>query len=452
MTVRGLINTTLALVLAGNAAFAWAEALPRLRVPMQEAKLANGLRVILVEDRTAPIVTVALTYDVGAANEQLGRTGFAHLFEHLMFQGSQRVPAGEHIKLIERYGGNANAMTGTDWTFYFEGVPANQLDLALFLEGDRLRSLNISQENLAREIEVVKEERRMRIDNQAYRKSAFVLEDLLYDSFAYKHEGVGSMADLGAASLEDVRAFFNTYYRASNVVLVLVGDFDRATALAKVKRYFGDLPRLPDPLQADRTEPAQTSERRQVVHDALAPLPQLNVAFKAVSGADDDYYALAVLSSALQEGHSSRLYEALVKQQQLATEVGGTMEERRVAGALKITAGPRDEKSIDAVEQGIYREIERLQREPVADWEMEKAKNLIAAAYLDRMHRGVLRGLVIGSNVVDFGDAERTNTYLDRIAAVTKDDVQRVANAHLRKGNRTVLVTLPAPATAEGAK
>ncbi|MGH8236090.1 MAG: M16 family metallopeptidase [Steroidobacteraceae bacterium] len=445
-------QAAVALSLAAIALPGWAAALPRLNVDMHEAKLENGLRVILVEDRTAPIITVAMMYDVGSANEQEGRSGFAHLFEHLMFQGSEHVKAGEHMNLIERYGGNANATTNTDWTFYFEGVPANQLDLVLFLESDRLRSLNISEANLKREIEVVKEERRMRVDNQPYRRGAFALEDLLYDSFAYGHEGVGSMADLDAATLQDVQSFFDTYYRPSNAVLILVGDFENAAALAKVRNYFGPLPTQPVPAPADRTEPSQSKDRRAVMHDQLAPLPRLDIAFKAVPGAHDDYFALTVLSSVLQEGRSSRLYEALVKQQEIATDVRGTMDERRGVGALKTTAMPRDDSSIDAAEQGIYREIERLQREPVADWEMEKAKNQLAAQYLSSLQRGVLRALVIGATVVDFGDVNRINTYLDRIAAVTKDDIQRVAKTHLREGNRTVLVTLPAAAAGEGAK
>jgi len=417
--------------------------LPRVTIEMERARLANGMRVVLVEDHTAPVITVGLAYDVGSANEHEGRTGFAHLFEHLMFQGSENVEPGQHSILIDRYGGVANATTGTDWTFYFETVPANQLDLALFLESDRLRSLNISQKNLDKEKEVVKEERRMRVDNQPYRRSAFVLEDLIYDSFAYSHDGVGSMADLGAASLSDVRAFFDQYYRASNLVLVLIGDFAAKPALAKVEKYFGTLPDRPAPPQADRTEPPQQQDRRQIVEDPLAPLPQLIVAFKTIPGSHADYFALDVLLAVLQGGDSSRLNEELVKRRELVTGLTGNNEERRGAGKLSVTAVVRANNTIDEVESAIYREIERLQKEPIADWELDKARNSIAAAYLDRLHRSVMRNIFIGAYAVDFDDPQRINAYLDRIAAVTKQDVQRVANAHLRAGNRTVVVTMP---------
>jgi len=402
------------------------EALPRLRLDLQETRLQNGLRVITVEDHRVPIVSVVQVFNVGAADEQPGRTGFAHLFEHLMFQGSQNVGPGEHIKLVENRGGFSNATTNTDWTAYFDSVPANQLDFALFLNADRLRSLKISEENLAKEREVVKEERRLRIDNQPYRKSGFMLDELLYDSFAYRHDGVGSMADLAAASLADVRRFFDTYYTPGNLVLVIVGDFDRKTALRKVQQYFGALPSRPAPPTADRTEPTQTAPRRRTVEDPLAPLPQLSIAFK-------------------EEGHSSRIYQALVPIG-LASDVGGRMDERRGAGALYMAATLQSADRAAEAEQTIYREIERLQQEPAAAWEIEKAKSSLATTYLDHLNRGMLRGFVIGQFTVDFGDPARINTYLDRIAAVTADDVRRVANTHLRPGNRTTLLTLPKPA------
>lgn len=432
-----------ALGLHANAATDDGAVLPRPNIKIEHATLANGLRVLAVEDRSAPVITLALTYDVGGASERIGHTGFAHLFEHLMFQGSDNVAPGQHLSLIEEYGGTANATTDTDWTFYFESVPANQLDLALFLEADRLRSLHISAQNLAKEKEVVKEERRMRIDNQPYRKSFFELLGLMYDSFAYSHDAVGSMKDLEAASLEDVRTFFDTYYRASNVVLVLIGDFHTPEVMGKVERYFGDLPKRTKPPAADRTEPRQQADRRRVVTDPLAPLPKLNIAFKAVPGNDPDYFALTVLSAVLQEGYSSRLHEELVKRRELATALAGSMDERRGAGALSIEATVRSQEAVSAAEDTIYEQIERLQHESIEDWELEKAKNSIAMRYLNNLQRSVMRAIFIGVYAVDFNDPERINTYLDRIAAVSKQDVQRVANTHLRKGNRTVVVTLP---------
>ncbi len=417
--------------------------LPRLHIHVEQAMLENGLHLLTVEDHSTPVVSLVLVYNVGAANEHPGRTGFAHLFEHLMFQGSQNVTPGQHLRLIETYGGMSNATTGDDWTAFFDSVPANQLDLALFLNSDRLRSLQVTQENLTKEKEVVKEERRMRIDNQAYRKSGILLTGLLYDSFAYSHDGVGSMEDISAASLGDIKAFFNTYYTASNLTMVLVGDFQTAEVRGKVAKYFGDLPTRPQPPPADRTEPPQKAQRRKVVEDPLAPLPQLSLAFKAVPGIDPDFFALRVLCAVLQDGHSSRLYEALVKQGQLTSDVSGVVNERRGAGAMLLEMTLRPASHVEEVERIIYQQIARLQKEPIAAWELEKAKSALATAYINSLDRSVLRALTIARDAVDFNDPNRINSYLDSLASVTAKDVQRVANTYLRTTNRTVIVTLP---------
>ncbi len=421
---------------------------PRLRIAFDDVTLANGLRLITIEDRRAPIVTLAMMVDVGSANEQPGRTGFAHLFEHLMFQGSANVDAGQHSILIANYGGQSNAMTSTDWTFYFDNVPTNQVDLTLFLNADRMRSLAISAESFAREKEVVKEERRMRVDNQPYRRSAFALNELMYDSFAYGHEGIGSMADLDASSLDDIRRFFDTYYTAGNTVLVLIGDIDTATARQKVVKYFGALLPRPAPPAADRTEPRQTTPRRQTVVDVLAPAPRVSLAFKTVPGNHPDYFALRVLLAVLQSGHSSRLYEPLVNQG-LATSISGSLDETRGAGGFYLTADLQPGVDSGSAERAIYGEIERLQDRKIEDWELQKARSLIGAEILGDLHRGLIRALYIASSTVDFDDPQRINTYLDRIGAVTQEDVQRVAREHLRVGNRTVVVTMPKTA-AEG--
>lgn len=443
---RALLAALLALPTAGALAGlqpASAESPPRVEIPIQQRELDNGLKVILVEDPTAPIVTVGLMYDVGSANEQEGRTGFAHLFEHLMFQGSRNVAPGEHLKIVDRYGGQANATTGTDWTYYFQTVPSNQLDLALFLEADRLHSLDISEENLRKEIEVVKEERRLRFDNEAYGNSRMQIEELVYDSFAYSHDGVGSLADLEAASLADVHAFFDRYYRASNLVLLLIGDLQADAAMERVRHYLGDLPRRAKPAQADRTEPPQREARRRVVEDPLAPLPQLRFAYKAVPGDDPDFFALSVLSAVLQDGRSSRLHQALVQQRELATSVRGGMDDRRGPGALGIAVIVRSNEGVEEVEREVAAQIRRLQDEPVAEWELAKARNSIAAQFVASLARGVIRSFHIGAYTLDYGDPQRVNRYLDRIWEVTAQDVQRVARTHLRDDNLSELVTMP---------
>src|SRR5437016_10867759 len=297
-------------------------------VTYKETKLKNGLRVITVEDHSAPVIAIDITYNVGSRNERQGRTGFEHLFEHMMFKGSENVGTGEHFYLVFNNGGTMNGTTNEDRTTYFEAMPSNQLDLALFLEADRMRSLVINKANLDNQRNAVQEERRLGVDNQPYGQSSEVQQGLIYDNFAYKHTVIGSMEDLNAATVEDVASFFKMYYAPNNAVLVLVGDFKTADALKKIKQSFESIPRQPDPPAVDMTEPAQTAERRATVEDALARLPQVDIGFKAVPGNTADFYALQVLSAALQSGQSSRLYQALVKDKQMVTNVGGFMDEK----------------------------------------------------------------------------------------------------------------------------
>ena len=259
---------------------AQAQAPRNVRVDFKETTLKNGLRVITVEDHSAPVVAISITYNVGSRDERKGRTGFAHLFEHMMFKGSENVGSGEHFVLVFNNGGTMNGTTNEDRTNYFEVLPANQLDLALFLEADRMKSLEITKENLDNQRNAVQEERRLGLDNQPYGKSGEMHQELLYDNFAYKHSVIGSMEDLNAASVEDVAEFFKMYYAPNNAVLVLVGDFKTADALAKIKANFESIPRQPDPPAVDMTEPEQKAERRATVDDVLARAPRVDIASK----------------------------------------------------------------------------------------------------------------------------------------------------------------------------
>src|SRR5215510_7998161 len=235
---------------------------PNVRVDFKETTLKNGLRVITVEDHSAPVIAVSVTYNVGSRNERQGRTGFAHLFEHMMFKGSENVGSGEHFLLVFNNGGNMNGTTNEDRTNYFEALPSNQLDLALFLEADRMKSLAITKDNLDNQRNAVQEERRLGVDNQAYGVSQEKHQEMMYDNFAYKHTTIGSMDDLNAASVEDVAAFFKMYYAPNNAVLVLVGDFNTTEALAKIRASFEGIARQPNPPAVDMTEPEQKAERR----------------------------------------------------------------------------------------------------------------------------------------------------------------------------------------------
>jgi zinc protease len=427
----------------------------KVNVNLKEHKLKNGLRVILVEDHSAPVIALAITYNVGSRNERKGRTGFAHLFEHMMFKGSQNVGTGEHFYLIFNNGGNMNGTTNEDRTNYFEALPSNQLDLALFLEADRMKSLVISQANLDNQRNAVQEERRLGVDNQPYGKSGEIQQELLYDNFAYKHTVIGSMEDLSAATVEDVSSFFKMYYAPNNAVLTLVGDFNSADALKKIRQNFEAIPRQPDPPPVDMTEPEQKAERRATVDDALARLPQVDIAFKAVPGNTPDFFALQVLSAALQSGQSSRLYQKLVKEKELATNVGGFMDQKRGVGALYISATLKPNVKPADVEAIIYEEIERLKKEGIADWELQKAKNNTRRNFINSMQNSLSRAVNIGIYSVYYNDPNLINTWLDKVGAVTKADVDRVAGKYLSATNRTVVVTMPKPkgaATTSAAK
>ena len=287
---------------------------PKLpRVEFTDQKLDNGLRVIIAVDRTAPVFGISVTYNVGSRNERPGRTGFAHLFEHMMFEGSENVGKGEHFILVFNNGGNMNGTTNEDRTNYFEELPKNQLDLGLYLESDRMRSLAVNQSNLDNQRNAVQEERRLSEDNQPYGHAYLDIDNLAYDNFAYKHSTIGEMSDLNAASVDDVKDFFRIYYAPNNAVLTLVGDLDPAETLEKVKKYFGNIPSQPAPPPVDMTEPPHYGERREVIHDPLARTPLVLMAYHIPPGDTPENEAFQVLANVLAQGQSSRLYQHVVK-------------------------------------------------------------------------------------------------------------------------------------------
>jgi predicted Zn-dependent peptidase len=361
----------------------------------------------------------------------------------MMFQGSENVGKSEHFILIQNNGGTMNGSTNEDRTNYFEALPSNQLEMALYLEADRMRSLAVNQENLDNQRNVVQEERRIGLDNAPYGKSGEIQQDLMYNNFAYKHTTIGSMTDLNAASVEDVSSFFKMYYAPNNAVLTLVGDFKTADALALVKKYFENIPRQPDPPAVDMAEPEQKDERRTSVDDVLARATRVAIAYKTLPGNTPDFYALQVLASALGGGSSSRLYQKLVREKEMVTTIGSFPQEMRGVGGFYVTANLRPNAKSDDVETAIYDEIARLQKEPIADWELQKAKNGARRNFINGLQSSLARANSIGTYAVYYGDPDLINTRLDKVAAVTKEDVQRVANKYLMQTNRTVVITVP---------
>jgi zinc protease len=434
----GAIGGTLALAALGAT---------RAPLKFSDTTLSNGLRVIIAEDHTAPVFSVVVNYDVGSRNEREGRTGFAHLFEHMMFKGSENVGQGEHPYLMFMNGGNMNGTTNKDRTMYYETLPANQLDLALFLEADRMRSLAITKENLDNQINAVQEERRLGVDNAPYGRVNDTLAKLEYGNFAYGHSTIGSMADLSAASVDDVAQFFKTYYAPNNATLAIVGDVDAQVALEKVKKYFGAIARQPKPPAVDMSEPPQTAEHRVTLDDPLARLPRIDMGYKGPAASSADYEALSVLGTILSGGRSSRFYETIVRQKQLATSVNAFIPETRGPALFTIIATPTPNASVADVEAAIAAELDRIKTGPITAAELEKARVSAERGVVSVMGSTLGRAVNLSQNAIFYNQPDRFTHDVDRTAKVTAADVQRVAAKYLVPTNRTVVITMPkAPA------
>ena len=421
----------------------WAVSVPSVK--FSDTKLKNGLRVIISEDHTAPVFSIVITYNVGSRNERKGRTGFAHLFEHMMFKGSENVGAREHNFLIANNGGTMNGTTNEERTLYFEAVPSNQLELILFLEADRMRSLDVSQANLDNQREVVKEERRLRLDNEPYGKSGERQQELMFDNFAYKHSVIGSMDDLSAATVADVRDFFRIYYAPNNAVLAVVGDVKAADALARVRKYFESIPSQPAPPEPDMTEPPQAKEKRLALDDALARLTRLDIGWHTPAGLTADYDALSVLGTILSGGRSSRFYENIVRQKQLAMSVMGNAMEARGPSMFRVMGMVAPGKTVADLEAAVYEEIEKVKTGKIEDWEIEKARNNARRSFLSSTGSSLFRAMMLSQYAVYYNDPNLINTRFERIGKVTAADVQRVAQKYLTPENRTVVITNPKP-------
>jgi zinc protease len=436
------------LAAAGLAAAATAvtlSAAPVQKVQFSDTKLKNGLRVIIVEDHTVPVFSVAITYNVGSRDERAGRTGFAHLFEHMMFKGSANVGSGEHFMLVFNNGGDMNGSTNKDRTNYFERMPSNQLDLALFLESDRMRSLDITRDNLQNQISTVQEERRQGVDNQPYGRTMETFDELAYENPNYRHSVIGSMTDLSAATVEDVQAFFRTYYAPNNAAVVIVGDVKTPDCLAKVRQYFESIPSQPPPPVPDMTEPPQRKEKRSTIEDALARTTRIDIGYHVPASSDPDYDALSVLGTVLSSGTSSRLYENVVRQKQLALQVFAGPMESRGPGLFRAIGlvSPLPGKTAADLEAAIYEEIEKVKTGPIQDWEIQKARNSARRVYLNGLASSLQRAVLMSQYAIYYNDPNLINSRLDRLTAVTAADVQRVAVKYLTPENRTVVVTAP---------
>jgi zinc protease len=417
-------------------------------IVFSDARLANGLRVIVAEDHLAPVVAINVWYDVGSKHEEPGKTGFAHLFEHVMFQGSAHVAKAEHIALVQAAGGTMNGTTWLDRTNYFETLPSHQLDLGLWLEADRMATLldALSQENLDNQREVVKNEKRWSYDNRPYGSWQEKLQGHLYpEEHPYHHSTIGSMEDLDAASLEDVSAFFRTYYAPNNAVLSIVGDVDTAAAMASAERFFGGIPANPSipPLGDLSLPPTLGGERRETVRDRV-PLPRIYVGFRAPVYGDPRLDALDVAGQILAGGKGSRLHRRLVRDERIAQDVA--LFTLGFVGGASVCAGwatVRPGVSVERVEAAFHEELERLAVEPVTQDELARAFALIEADELGALQRVEERADRLSMYATLFDDPDLINRMLSRYLAVTPEAILEVASSTFRPDNRLVLTYLP---------
>lgn len=418
-------------------------------VRVESFALPNGLQVHLVADRSAAVVAVNVWYDVGSRNERPGRTGFAHLFEHMMFQGSANVGKMAHGQLVERAGGSYNGSTAPDRTNYYQVVPSNRINLALWLEADRMRSLAITPENLDNQREAVKEERRLRVDNQPYSGALIDSLPVFFGAercFAYAHSIIGSMADLEAATVDDVRAFFAQYYAPNNARLVIAGDFDTEMVRRLVREYFGDIPRGTAPPPVDCAPSADIYGARQMrVEDPNATLPAVLMAFRSVPPRHSDYPALVLLATVLGEGESSRLNRTLVRGTRAAVAVQmlhdpfGPMRDAGMFGVLAIA---NMGVSADSLQTLLTRDL-LIAGDVITLADLQKAKNVWRANTIFGRQRAEALAEAVHHAAMFLGSPSAVNTEAARYDEVTLDDLRRVARTYLRPTSSLTLQIVP---------
>ena len=414
---------------------------PKLEYSM--TTLPNGLKVVLLEDHSTPIVHAEIWYHVGSKNEKPGRTGFAHLFEHMMFKGSKNVEPEGHPSWISSVGGQSNATTNEDATIFWQTFPAQYLPLVLWLEADRMATLRIDEAVLQNEREVVKEERRMRVDNQPYGRLNEIVYDQAFTVHPYKHPTIGSMKDLEAASIADVREFFRTFYVPGNATLVLVGDFESKEALRLVEQYLGRVPKSDKPVPRDiPMEPPQKKERRVKLEEDW-PLPAVVVAHHITFDGHPDSYPLHVASKVLSDGQSSRIHRKLVYETGIALAafgVGNIIEHPNLFFAAAIV---QPGKTTEEAANALIAELERLQKEPISAAELQQAKNQFARDYVFSRQSNRDKAQTLGHAAVIHDDIKTADGEFDIFMNITQADVQRVAQKYFTPENRLVLTIMP---------
>lgn len=414
------------------------------KIDFVEFTLENGLHVILHEDHSTPIVAVNVCYHVGSKNEKPDKTGFAHLFEHLMFDGSKNVKRGEFDKYISQAGGYDNAYTTEDKTNYYEVLPSNYLELALWLESDRMLEFSIQEISLVTQREVVKEERRWRYENRPYGSAWIKISEKSFKKHPYRWPVIGYQEHLDKASMDDVKEFYETFYVPNNAVLVIAGDIDVEKTKKLVEKYFADIPKGPDniPHPSPEDEPLE-NEIREVVEDINAPLPAVFMSYRIPEEGNPDSYALALLSNILSVGESSRLYQRLVYKDKIANEVETYSDSREHPGLFLIYAIANPGFSSDTLEKVIDEEIDKIKNYGVEEKELEKAKNKIESALVSARQTVQGKADLLAHYYTFYKNPALVNREIDKYRSVTVEDIKRVAQIYLDSKRRVILHYLP---------
>jgi zinc protease len=418
---------------------------PALAADPVEFLLSNGMRVLIVEVPKAPVATVQVWYKVGSRNEVMGRAGLSHMLEHMMFKGTNKYPNGSFSRLIRKNGGMDNAFTSQDFTAYFENLAADRVGLALELEADRMQGLILDQNELKTEREVVKEERRLRTEDDPQGALVESLFAQAYMSHPYHWPVIGWFGDLDAMTLEDLQRHYDTYYSPNNATLLVVGDVKAENLLPTIKQLFEPIPRGPEPKPVLTMEGEQRGERRFLLKRE-AQVPFVMMGFRVPNFSSEDSYALDILESILSRGKSSRLYQSLVYDQKLAIAVGAEYSLMQTdPGLFYFYSLVSPGQKIEQVEEALDREIRRLQNEPPTDQELQRAKNQVEAMHVFEQDSNFRHAMLLGQAESIGAGWRKVEQFLERIAAVTAKDVQRVARQYLIEDARTVGTLIPVP-------
>jgi predicted Zn-dependent peptidase len=412
-------------------------------IQFEEYNLDNGLHVILHEDHSTPIVNVSVMYHVGSKNEDPKLTGFAHLFEHLMFEGSKNIDRGEYSEYVEKAGGTLNASTSNDRTYYYEILPSNQLELGMWLESERMLHAKIDSVGIATQKNVVIEEKKQRVDNRPYGDIMQQTMKRAYNKHPYRWTTIGDTNHIRSSTPQDIKNFYNTFYVPNNAVLTIAGDIDKEQTKKLVKKYFGPIPKrekeIPRP---EVEEPIKQKQIRDTVYDNIK-LPAIIQAYHTPAMGTDDYYAVDMLSTLLSQGQSSRLYKKLVDQKQLAMQVALFPMPLEDPGVALMFALPNMGKEPKKLEKAMNAEIKDVRNNLISDREMEKLKNQFESKIVKQNRSISSRAQNLARNYTYFKNTDLINQRLEKYLSVTKEDIKRVANKYFRKDNRVVLYYLP---------